>query len=97
MTWNELQRARNDLKRPTTSKKWLETTYNEQETTWNDLEQPRARKKRHEATYWEQETTWNDLQQARVNLKQPALNSNLIEPLHLKNNQLEGSNVTKKQ
>ena len=35
----------NDLKRPTMSKKWVETTYNEQETTWNDLKQPRASKK----------------------------------------------------
>ena len=32
-TLNDQQRASNDLKRPTTSKKWLETTYNEHETT----------------------------------------------------------------
>ena len=32
-TWNGLQRARNDLKRATTSNKWHETTYNEQEMT----------------------------------------------------------------
>ena len=32
-TWNGLQRARNDLKQATTSKKWHETTYNEQEMT----------------------------------------------------------------
>ena len=72
LTKNDLQQARNNLKRPTTSKKWLETTYNEPETTWNDLQQPREKKKSQEATYYEPETTSNDLQQARDNLKQPA-------------------------
>ena len=41
--WNNLQQARNDLKRPT-------TTLNEQETTWDNLQRP-------EKTYNEQETT----------------------------------------
>ena len=46
LTWNKLQRARNDLKQPTTSKKRTETTYNHlkrpttsKENTWNDLQQ----------------------------------------------------------
>ena len=60
-TWNDLQRARkdlkNDLKQPTASKKWPETTYNKQETT--------------ETTYNKEETTWNDLQRAGNDLKQP--------------------------
>ena len=37
-TWNNLERARNDMKRPTVSKKRPEPTYNKQETTWNDLQ-----------------------------------------------------------
>ena len=53
-----LTKTRNDLKRPTMSKKWSETTYNVQERTWNDLGQPRGRK------------TWCDLLWARNNLKQ---------------------------
>ena len=77
-TWNDLKRARNDLKGPTTSKKWPEATYNEQETTWNDLQRarkdlkwPAASKKRPETTYNEQETTWNDPQRVIYNLKRP--------------------------
>ena len=34
-TWNNLQQARNNLKRPTMSK-WLEATYNKQEMTWKE-------------------------------------------------------------
>ena len=34
-TWNDLQGARNDLKRPTAS---LDTTCNKQEMTWNNLQ-----------------------------------------------------------
>ena len=56
MTWNNLQRTRNDLKRP-------ETTYNKQEMTWNDLQQVRNDMK------WTTRT-WKDLQQTRNNLKQ---------------------------
>ena len=70
------------------NKKRPETTYNEQEMTWNDMEQPSAIKKRHETTQGEQKTAWNDLQRT---------DSKFMELLYLKNNQLEGSNVTKKQ
>ena len=87
-TWNDLQRVRNNLKRP-------ETTYNEQETTWNDLQwarnnlkRPEVNKKRPETTYNKQETTWKDLQRTIYNF---------IEPLYLKNNQLEDSNVPNTQ
>ena len=41
-----LTKSRNDLKRPTTSKKQPETTYNKQETIWNDLQQARNDLKR---------------------------------------------------
>ena len=93
-TWNNLQQARNNLKRPTVSKKWLETTNSEQETTWNDLKQLRTSKKLPERTYHEQ-MTWSNLQQARNDLKRT--DSKIMEPLYLKNNQLEGCNVRKKQ
>ena len=81
MTWNDLQQVRIDLKRPTKSKKRFETT-------GNGLKQPRVSKKRHETTDSEQETTRNDLQKT---------DSNFMESLYLKNNQLEGSDVTNKQ
>ena len=45
-------------------------------------------KKRPETTYNEHEATWKDLEKT---------DSNFMEPLYLKNNQLEGSNVKKKQ
>ena len=61
-TWNALQRARNNLKRPTTSKKWPETTYNEQETTWNNIQRARNDLK------WPT-TTWKDLQRTRNDLE----------------------------
>ena len=91
-----LTKTRNDLKRPTMSKKWSETTYNVQERTWNDLGQPRGRK------------TWCDLLWARNNLKQSTTSkgqpddlhqtdSKFMEPLYLQNNELEASNATKKQ
>ena len=35
-TWNNLQRARNDLEQPATTKKRPGMTYNEQETIWNN-------------------------------------------------------------
>ena len=50
-----LTKTRNDLQRPTTSKKWFETTYNEQEMTWNELQRAR--------------NAWNDLQRERNDLK----------------------------
>ena len=66
--WDDLNQARNDLKQPTTSKKYLKTTYNKQETTWNKLEwarnnlkRPTIIKKRLETTSNKQETTWNNL------------------------------------
>ena len=40
-----------------------------------------------ETAYNEQEITYNDLQQT---------DSNFMEPLHLKNKKLEGSNISKK-
>ena len=80
-TWNDLQQVRIDLKRPTKSKKRFGTT-------GNGLKQPRVSKKRHETTDSEQETTRNDLQKT---------DSNFMESLYLKNNQLEGSDVTNKQ
>ena len=54
---NDLERARNGLKQPTTSKKRPETTYNE-------LKRPTT-------TYNKQETTWNDPQRVRHNLQWP--------------------------
>ena len=57
-TWNNLQGARNDPKRP-------ESTYNEQETTWNDLKRPATGKEQPETIYNEQETIWNDLKWRR--------------------------------
>ena len=79
-TWNDLQRARKNLKQPRTSKKRPEMTYNKQETTWNnlervrnDLEQPTTRKKWLETTYNEQETTWNNLEWARNDMKRPTV------------------------
>ena len=37
-TWNNLEQARNHMKRPTLSKKRNGTTHNKQERTWNDLQ-----------------------------------------------------------
>ena len=68
-TWNNLQQARNDLKWPTTSKKWLEMTYNEQETTWNNLEWARNDMKRPTVSKKRPKTTYN-----LNNLKRPAKN-----------------------
>ena len=67
MTWNDLQRRRNDLQQP-------ETIYKEQDTTW--------------MIYNEQEMTYNDLQRT---------DSSFMEPLYLKNNQLEDFSITKNQ
>ena len=61
-----LTKTRNDLKRPTTSKIWFETTYN---GARNDLKRATTSKKRPETTYNKQEITWNNLKQARNNLK----------------------------
>ena len=63
--WNSLQQTRNDLKRPTTSKKRPETTYNEQEMTWNDLERARNDLKGPRMSKKQPEMTWNNLQWAR--------------------------------
>ena len=48
---------------------------------------PTTTKKRPETSYNDQETTYNDLQRT---------GSSFMEPLYLKNNQLEGLNNTKK-
>ena len=71
------------------------TSRNEQEMTWNnlqrarnDLERPTVSKKRPTTTYKKEETIWNGLQRT---------DSNFMERLYLKNNQLERSNVRKKQ
>ena len=79
-TWNDLQRARNNLKWPTTSKKRPETTYNEQKISWDDLQwarnnlkRPTTSKKQPETTCNGQEITWNDIQRARNDLKQPGI------------------------
>ena len=75
MTWNDLQRARNDLKRTTTGKKRPETTYNNQETTWNDLQCVRNDMKRPTKALkrptMNKKWPGNDLQRARNDLKQP--------------------------
>ena len=53
-TYNDLPGARNNLKRPTTSKKQPETTYNMQETIWNDPQWVRHNLQWPEHTYNEQ-------------------------------------------
>ena len=50
MTWNDLPRARNDLKQSRASKKRLETAYRDSETTWNDPQQAKNNLKRPERT-----------------------------------------------
>ena len=64
-----LTKTRNDLKRPTTSKKRPETTWNNLQWARNDLERPTTSKKR-------PETTWNDLQRVRNDLKRPTTTYN---------------------
>ena len=76
------------MKRPTPKKKRPETTWNNLQQARNDMKRPTVSKKQSEATYNKQGTTWNDLQRT---------DSNFMEPLYLKNNQLEGANATKKQ
>ena len=68
MTWNDLQRVRNDLKQPTMCKKRPEMTYHLQETTWNDLQRGRnslkwstSSKKQLETTHNKLDTIYNDL------------------------------------
>ena len=85
------------LKRPTTSQTRPETTYNDRkrpttsqkrsEMTCNDLKRPTMSKKRPETAYNKQEMTYNDLRRT---------DSNFMELLYLKNNQLEGLSITKK-
>ena len=60
-TWNSLQQAMNDLKRPTMSKKRPETTWDNLERAKNYLKRPTAGKKRPETTYNTQDTTRNEL------------------------------------
>ena len=50
-TWNDLQRARNDLKRPT--------------TTYNDLQRPRNNLKQPKTSKTQPTMTWTCLQQAK--------------------------------
>ena len=61
-TWNDLRRARNNLKRPT-------TTYNEQERTWNDLQRARNDLKRPTINKTQPTVTWTHLQQAKKRLE----------------------------
>ena len=70
------------------SKKQHETFWNNLEQARNNLKWPTVSKKQPEMTYNQQEITWNDLQRTDCNIK---------EPLYMKNNELEGSNITKKQ
>ena len=53
-TWNDLQQARDDLKRPTTSKKRPETTWSNLKWARNDMKRPTMSKKRTETTCKEQ-------------------------------------------
>ena len=64
-----LTKTRNDLKRPTTSKKRPETTWNDLQWARNDLKWP-------ETTCNEQETTWNDLQRPTASKKRPEMTYN---------------------
>ena len=83
-----LTKTRNDLKRPTTSKKQPETTWNSLEEERQNMMRPIVSKKQSEMICNKQGSTWNDLHRT---------DSKFMEPLYLKNNKLEGSNVTKKQ
>ena len=68
--YNDLQRAKNDLKSPTASKKGPEMTQNELDTIYNDLNIPTTSK----------EKTRNDQQQADFQIiLQYGANSSLIE------------------
>ena len=58
MTWNDLQQARNDLKRPITSKKWPETIYNNLQRARNNLKWPTT-------SITQPTMTWTYLQQRK--------------------------------
>ena len=62
-------------------------TRNNLEQERNDMKQPTVRKKRPVTIYNKQGAAWNNLHRT---------NSNFMEPLCLKNNQLEGFSFTKK-
>ena len=65
-TYNDRQRARNDVKRPTMKKKQSETTWSDSEMTWNNLQQTRKNLK--------------DLQRTDSNFMEPFyLKSNQLE------------------
>ena len=61
MTWDDLQRTRNELK-------WLATNKKQP-----NLKERKVSKKRTETAYSKQETNWNNLQQARNKLKRPTM------------------------
>ena len=78
MTWNDLQRTRNDLKRPTTNKKWPETTYNylkrprtNKKRPGNDLKWARNDLKRPTTSKTQPTTTRTYLQQVKEGAKRP--------------------------
>ena len=75
----------NDLQR---NKKQPESTWDSLEQEGNYMKRLTVSKKRPETIYNKQVTTWKDLH---------GTDSNFMEALYLKNNQLKGSNVTKKQ
>ena len=66
-TWNNLTQPETtykNLKRPTTSKKRIETTYNKQEITWNDPQRVRLNLHWSELTKKEQNKMQNHQQEA---------------------------------
>ena len=72
MTWNDLQQARNDLKRPTASKKRTETTWNNLERARNDMIRPTTSKEQSETTCKEQIlTSWNPSTWKLINWRAP--------------------------
>ena len=84
----DLNNVQSVLSKTHNNLKWPKTTWNDLEQETNDMKQPTVSQKRPKTIYSKQGTTWNDLHRT---------NSNFMEPLCLKNNQLEGSNITKKQ
>ena len=76
------------MEQPTASKKQPETTWNNLEQERNDMKRPTVSKKQPETIYNNEGTTWNNLHRT---------DCYFMEPVYVKNNQLEGSNATKKQ
>ena len=107
---NDLQRGRNDLKRPTkhrASKKRPETTYCEQGTTWNDLQHARNDLKQPakidsnfmKPLYWKKKVNWRPPMSERSNRSILCLQYFLLS-VHMRNddrqkNQSKCQNKTK--